>query len=119
MRFLQLSIDFKRHSNHVMLEIATQFVVVATILAVVFALLRAGLTPPFQFVIQISGGELRVAKGKVPAEFLDNMREVCREYGIHAGWVGGVKRGKAIALKFSRHFPPPCRQRLRNIWFCP
>jgi len=102
-----------------MLEIAVQLVVVAAILAVVLVVLQNALTPRFQFMIQISGGELRVTKGKVPAEFLDNVREVCRESGITSGWVGGVKRGKATALKFSRQIPPHCQQRLRNIWFCP
>jgi hypothetical protein len=102
-----------------MLEIAVQLVVVAAVLAVIFVLLQTALAPRFQFMIQINGGELRVTKGKVPADFLDHVREVCREFDINAGWVGGVKRGKGIALKFSRDVPPPCQQRLRNVWFCP
>lgn len=102
-----------------MLEIAIQLVVIAAVLAVVFALLRSALTPRFQFMIQINAGQARVTKGKVPAEFLDHARDVCLEFGVSAGWIGGVKRGKAIALKFSRHFPPACQQRLRNVWFCP
>jgi hypothetical protein len=102
-----------------MLEIAVQLVIAAAVLAVVFSLLQSALAPRFHFLVQISAGELRVTKGKVSAEFLDNVREVCRDFGVTSGWIGGVKRGKAIALKFSRHFPPPSQQRLRNIWFCP
>lgn len=102
-----------------MLEIGIQLVVVAVILAVVLVLLQNALTPRFQFMIHIKRGDARVTKGKVQPEFLDNVREICREFGISEGWVGGVKRGKSIALRFSRHFPPQCQQRLRNVWFCP
>jgi hypothetical protein len=102
-----------------MFEIGLQLIVFAAVLAVVAVLVRAALAPRFQFMIQIVRGEWRVTKGKVPAEFLDSLREACREFNVHTGWVGGVRRGKAIALRFSHHFPPPCQQRLRNAWFNP
>jgi hypothetical protein len=102
-----------------MFEIAVQFVVFGVVIAIVAAILQAALMPRYQFVIQINGDQLRVTKGKVAADFLDNVREVCRESEITSGWIGGVKRGKAIALRFSGNIPPACQQRLRNIWFCP
>jgi hypothetical protein len=60
-------------------------------------------------MVKIDHGELRVTQGKVHAEFLDNIREVCREYSLAAGWIGGVKQGKSIALRFSRSIPPGCQ----------
>jgi len=102
-----------------MLDTAVLLAVIAAGLAVVFALLRSALMPRFHFLVQISDSRLHVTKGKVSAEFLDSAREICEEYKVTSGWIGGVKRGKSIALKFSRSFPSPCQQRLRNIWFCP
>ena len=67
--------------------------------------------------MKIDQGEPRVTRGKVHAEFLDNIRAICREYSLTAGWIGGVEQGKSIALRFSRSIPPGCQQRLRNIWF--
>jgi hypothetical protein len=84
---------------------------------VVGVILQVALAPRYQFFIQINGRQLIVTNGKVCAAFVDEVREVCHEYGVKNGWVGGVKRGKAIALRFSRNIPPACQQRLRNVWF--
>jgi hypothetical protein len=72
--------------------------------------------PRYAFVVHIKQGELRVAKGKVTAAFLRLVGEVCGEFGVSRGWVGGVRRGRRLRLAFSRHVPEPCRQRLRNLW---
>lgn len=100
-----------------MFEIAVQLVLFAVVLAIVAVILQAALAPRFEFLVMIHGDSLKVTKGKVTADFLDNIREVCGELHITSGWVGGVKRGKNIALKFSRHFPTAGQQRLRNLWF--
>ena len=100
-----------------MVEIALQLVVSAVGLAVIFFLLQAALVPRYVFVVQINGAELNVTKGKVRGDFLDDVREVLAEFGVTSGWIGGVKRGKQIALRFSGNIPQPCQQRLRNLWF--
>jgi hypothetical protein len=100
-----------------MLEIAVQIVIFGAVIAVVGVILQAAFMPRFQFMVQIKGDQLTITKGKVRAEFVDEAREVCREYGVTSGWIGGVKRGKSVALKFSRNMPANCQQRLRNIWF--
>jgi uncharacterized protein DUF3634 len=100
-----------------MFEIAVQLVLLGVVMAIVGVILQAALMPRFQFLVQIDGDNFKVTKGKVRAEFLDEARAVCREHGVTSGWIGGVKRGKSVALKFSRGFPPNCAQRLRNIWF--
>jgi hypothetical protein len=102
-----------------MVEIAVQIVVFGVVLAIIAVIMQAALMPRYQFMIQINGEQLKVSKGKVPADFLDNVRETCREFNIRNGWIGGVKRGKATALRFSANIPQPCQQRLRNMWFCP
>ncbi len=102
-----------------MLEIAVQLVVFGVVIAIVAAILQAALAPRYQFVIQINGDRVTVTKGKVQADFLDDVREVCRESNIASGWIGGVRRGKAIALRFSGNIPPACQQRMRNVWYCP
>ena len=100
-----------------MLDTLTQLVIVALAGAIIFAILVAAFAPRYHFVITIKHGEPRVTKGKVQADFLDQVREVCQDQRITSGWIGGVKRGKSIALRFSRNIPRGCQQRLRNIWF--
>lgn len=102
-----------------MVELVTQMVLFAAAVTVVAFIMYTALTPRYQFIITIQAGEVRVTKGKVPAEFLDNLREACREFNIISGWIGCVARGKSIALRFSRGFPPSFQQRVRNMWFCP
>jgi Protein of unknown function (DUF3634) len=102
-----------------MFEIAVQLVVFGVVIAIVVAILQAALVPRYQFVIQINGDQISVTKGKVQADFLDDAREVCGEFRITSGWIGGVRRGKSVALRFSGNIPPACQQRLRNVWFCP
>jgi hypothetical protein len=74
------------------------------------------LQPRYAFEIRVQGGRPRVRKGKVTPAFLTRVAEVCRESGVPRGWIGGVPRGRRVALRFSRHFPPGTQQRLRNEW---
>src|SRR4051812_49038329 len=99
------------------MEILLQVVFLVVAFAVVFVLLHAAFGPRYLFMAKIERGEPHVTKGKVHADFLAEIRTVCREHGIASGWIGGVKRGKTIALRFSASIPPGCQQRLRNIWF--
>ena len=100
-----------------MLEIALQLVFGGIVIAVVAFVLQAAFMPRYQFIVQVHGAQLVVTKGKVRAEFVDEARLVCQEFGVTSGWIGGVRRGKSIALKFSSNIPRNCQQRLRNIWF--
>jgi hypothetical protein len=100
-----------------MLEIAVQLVFVGIIIAVVAFILQAAVLPRYQFIVQVHGEKLVVTRGKVRGEFLDEARLVCQECGVTSGWIGGVRRGKSIALKFSSNIPPNCQQRLRNLWY--
>jgi hypothetical protein len=70
----------------------------------------------YVFVVQLAGGEPKLARGKVTAAFLRELREVCQQARVARGWVGGVGRGKQVTLEFSGDIPPPLRQRLRNLW---
>jgi hypothetical protein len=84
--------------------------------ALVAGLLWLALQPRYVFVVRIETGGPRVTKGKVTAAFLDEIAQTCIELGVYSGWVAGVRRGRHIRLAFSRHIPPACRQRLRNLW---
>jgi hypothetical protein len=100
-----------------MLEIGLQLIVLAIAAGIVAVIMQAAFMPRYVFLVQIHGSQLAVTKGKVRGEFLDEVREVLGEFGVTSGWIGGVKRGKAIALRFSGNIPTPCQQRLRNLWF--
>src|SRR4051794_14427290 len=86
-------------------------VVVAIIAAVRFALF-----PALVFKISVSNGSARLVKGKLSQGLVQEIRDICRERGIARGWIGGVRRGRAVTLVFSRSVPADCRQQLRNLW---
>jgi pimeloyl-ACP methyl ester carboxylesterase len=68
------------------------------------------------FLVRVLDGRARVASGKVTAMFLERVREIVDEHGIKTATVAGVLRGARISLQFSRQFPPPACQQLRNWW---
>ena len=93
-----------------------EWVIEALLIGVTAWLIWFVLQPRYVFEIRVEGGEPFVRKGKVTAAFLGEVAAVCRETGVSGGWVGGVLHGKRVLLRFSRHFPPGARQRLRNEW---
>ena len=72
--------------------------------------------PHYIFVVRVKGGTPRLSRGKATAAFLGSVGEACRLNQVTRGWVGGVRRGRNVALVFSRHIPPGCQQQLRNAW---
>jgi hypothetical protein len=86
------------------------------VFAIVAGALWWALQPRYAFVVHLDGGVPRVTKGRVTAAFLKEVGLACGEAGVARGWVGGVQRGRRLALRFSRSIPPQCRQRLRNVW---
>lgn len=88
---------------------------VVVIVAIVWVI-SISLRPQYVFEIRIVNGTPEVRRGKVVSTFLDHIRSVCAEGGMSSGWIGGVRVGKRITLRFSRQFAPGPRQRLRNYW---
>jgi hypothetical protein len=72
--------------------------------------------PRYVMLIKIREGKPRIVKGKMTAAFAERITDVCQEFGIAHGWIGGIAQGKLIVLQFSRSFAPLPRQRLRNEW---
>ena len=98
------------------MELFAQGLVLVIVGAVVWGLWRAGQPAPY-FAVRITRGEARSATGTVTAPFLQRVQEVASEHRIATGTVWAVVRqGGRISLKFSRHFPPPACQQLRNWW---
>jgi hypothetical protein len=93
-----------------------EWVVRALVIGFVAWLLWSVLQSRYAFEIRVVGGQPRVRKGKVTAAFLGRVADVCREGGVARGWIGGVRYRTRTALRFSRHFSPALRQRLRNEW---
>jgi hypothetical protein len=74
------------------------------------------LQPRYVFLIGVGPGQARIRRGKVTPAFLAQITLLCQENGVAQGWIGGVQRGRRVALRFSRRFPPGLQQRLRNEW---
>ncbi len=72
--------------------------------------------PRYVFEIHVRDGRPSLRRGRVTNAFLGRVALVCQECGVARGWIGGVPRGRRVGLRFSRHFPPGLRQRLRNEW---
>jgi hypothetical protein len=70
----------------------------------------------YVFEIVIEGGVARARRGKLAEAFLAIVTEACRESGLTRGWIGGVRQGRQVRLRFSRHFSQALKQRLRNEW---
>jgi hypothetical protein len=70
----------------------------------------------FEFRVRISRGSLKLANGKVAHDSLAQLKEICAEWQIRRGWIGGVRRGGRLRLAFSRSVPQGCRQQIRNMW---
>jgi hypothetical protein len=93
-------------------EWAIKVLVVGFVVWMVWSVLQ----PHYVFDIRIDRGRPRVRRGKVTAAFVGQVAEACQDGGVDRGWIGGVRLGQRVALRFSRHFPPGLQQRLRNEW---
>jgi hypothetical protein len=94
------------------MDFITKVVIVSAALGVAWIAVQ----PRYVFMVRVVKGRPQLAKGKVTPQFLQLVGETCEAFGIASGWVGGSRRGRQIALHFSRGIPPQCRQRLRNLW---
>jgi hypothetical protein len=92
------------------------FARIAVVAAVVAAIAWLIANARYVFWVRIRNGAPSVGRGKVAAPFLRDLLDVCGQYSIERGWVGGLRRGRRIQLVFSRSIPEPCRQQLRNLW---
>ena len=68
------------------------------------------------FKIRVARGSLRVTRGKVTADFQQQVREIFNEWKISRGWFAAVRRGRRLTLVFSYSVPSGCRQQIRNLW---
>ncbi len=68
------------------------------------------------FVVRISDGVPRAARGQVTRGFLQDVAETCARHGVRDGEVRGHAAGRRIELVFSAGIPAPCRQQIRNLW---
>jgi hypothetical protein len=72
--------------------------------------------PRPSFVIRVTDGVARAARGQVARSFVQEVGEVCRRHGVRRAEVCGRAEGRRIVLAFSGDMPETCRQQLRNIW---
>jgi Protein of unknown function (DUF3634) len=70
----------------------------------------------YEFHVRITPGSMKLTTGKLTLDSLSQLREICAEWQLKRGWIGGVRRGKRLRLMFSRNVPPGCRQQMRNLW---
>lgn len=94
------------------MDLVSKVVVVAAVLGILWLVFQ----PRYVFLVRIQQGVPRLARGKLTGAFLYEVGLACAEFRVVRGWIGGVARGRRTALAFSRGFPAPCQQRLRNLW---
>jgi len=76
----------------------------------------AVLSPKPIFKIRVAKGDLRVTRGKVTADFQNQVAEIVHQWKLTRGWIAAVRRGRRSTLVFSYSVPAGCRQQLRNLW---
>jgi len=72
--------------------------------------------PPAAFIVRVRDGLPSAHLGKVTDAFLVAVADVFRDFGLAAGEIRGLARGRRIALWFSSGIPEGACQRLRNWW---
>lgn len=95
-----------------MTDLAIKLLLVAFFAWMAWSLLQ----PRYAFEIRITNHAPHLHKGKVTHAFLTRVAEACTDNDVSHGWIAGVARGRHVALRFSRQFPPGCQQRLRNAY---
>jgi hypothetical protein len=68
------------------------------------------------FVVRLTDGVPRAAKGRVTRGFLQDIAETCSRHGARRGEIRGIAAGRRINLTFSGDMPEACRQQIRNLW---
>jgi hypothetical protein len=98
--------------THGMPHLLGSLVVLAIFLYITWEIFR----PRYVFFIQLTPNGLRVKRGDLKREFLDQLEDLRKQTGLSRGWVRGFKQGKLVRLTFSGDFQADCKQRVRNIW---
>jgi len=80
------------------------------------AIAVALLWPRSVFVVVITGGRVRLARGKFPRGFLDECETLVAECGFREGRVSGKRSHGRVELRFSGGISEADRQRFRNVW---
>lgn len=73
------------------------------------------LANPPVFVITITDGVARLAKGKAAPSWIDDCCAVAADFGIQSGHVEGVRGLRSVGLRFSPDIPAVSHQRFRNV----
>jgi len=89
-----------------------QVLLVLAGVAIVVALLR----PRKAFVIVVEDEAARLASGKAPGGFVQDVQEIVASAGVTRAKVSGARAGGRVRLRFSSHVPKACRQQIRNTW---
>ena len=77
----------------------------------VVALLRANEL----FYLRLSGGTIRVARGRIPQRLLDDVADVLRDPPVAEGSLRGVSEDGRVRLYAEAELSDGQRQRLRNV----
>jgi Protein of unknown function (DUF3634) len=77
----------------------------------VVALLRANEL----FCLRLGGGDVRIARGRIPQRLLDDIRDVLRETPALKGTLRGVSEDRRVQLYAEAELSDAQRQRLRNV----
>lgn len=91
--------------------------VISVLIVVFFACLGwTVIQPQYAVKIRIADGRAQVERGRVASKFLSHVNLVCHECGVARGWIGILRHGQRMSLRFSHDFAPGLQQRIRNEW---
>ena len=74
------------------------------------------LQPRPAFKIKLVSGRGEDVMGTATPALMDLVVDVARHNHVESGWVAGIPSGNRIRLIFSKSFPQPAQQQIRNGW---
>jgi len=67
-------------------------------------------------VVCLEAGEITLARGKVKASLLSDLRDIVTSRGLTKGIIFAHQSGRSHRLSFSRDIPNRVHQQIRNVW---
>ncbi len=93
------------------MPLALSLILLLVSIPLVVALMRANEL----FLLRISGGQVRVARGRIPQKLLNDLAEILRDPPMDEGSLRGVAEDRRVRIYPTGELTDGQKQRIRNV----
>ncbi|MEP7119708.1 MAG: DUF3634 family protein [Byssovorax sp.] len=93
------------------MPLALSLILLVLAIPLVVALMRANEL----FLLRIRGGEIRVARGRIPQKLLNDLAEILRDPPMEEGSLRGVSEDRRVRIYPTGELTEAQKQRIRNV----